>query len=118
MASEITATQANAFLAPRLSWARTEERGSKQLQAPLRTETQSLIHRALEHGWLRKPDAPEIKPESYLRRETRANWHARGLNSAGKPRRNTPHPDLAGLNRKTYHREYMRRWRDKMTNDE
>ena len=81
-------------------------------------ETQSLIHRALELGWIRKPTAPEMKPESYLRRETRARWHARGLNSAGKPRRNQPHPDLAGLNRKTYHREYMRRWRNKMTNDE
>jgi len=81
-------------------------------------ETQSLIHRALELGWIRKPTAPEMKPESYLRRETRARWHAHGLNSAGKPRRNQPHPDLAGLNRKTYHREYMRRWRNKMTNDE
>jgi hypothetical protein len=68
----------------------------------------SLIHRAFQLGWIRRSPAPEIKIESYLRRETRAQWHARGLNSRGQPRRNQPRPELSGLPRKTYHREYMR----------
>lgn len=76
-------------------------------------KSQSLVHRALELGWIQKPAAPEIKPESYLRRETRARWHMLGLNSSGKPRRNTPHLDLAGLDRKTYRREYMRKLRNR-----
>jgi hypothetical protein len=82
------------------------------MQTTLR-ETESLIHRAFELGWIQKPTAPEIKPESYLRREIRARWHALGLNSSGKPRRNIKHPDLAGLDRKTYRREYMRKLRNR-----
>ncbi len=70
-----------------------------------------LIHRAIELGWIHRSPAPEIKIDSYLRRETRAQWHARGLNSSGHPRRNQPRPELTGLDRKTYHREYMRKWR-------
>ena len=78
-------------------------------------ETKSLIHRAIKLGWIRRSPAPELKTESYLRRETRAKWHARGLNSHGHPRRNKPHPELANLDRKTYHREYMRTWRHKIS---
>ena len=76
-------------------------------------KSQSLIHRALELGWIHKPIALDLKPESYLRRETRARWHAHGLNSSGKPRRNTPHPELANLDRKTYRRQYMRKLRNR-----
>jgi len=72
-----------------------------------------LIDRAIKLGWIRRPTAPKLKTDSYLRRETRAHWHARGLNSSGRPRRNTRHPELTGLNRKTYHREYMKLWRKK-----
>jgi hypothetical protein len=74
-------------------------------------ELKPLIHRAIKLGWIRRSPAPELKTESYLRRETRAQWYARGLNSRGHPRKNIHRPELAGMNRQTYHREYMRIWR-------
>jgi hypothetical protein len=78
-------------------------------------EIQNLIQHALDHGWIRKPDPPEIKSESHQRRQLRAQWHARGLNSHGRPRRNEPRPELRGLDRKTYQREYMKLRRKKLT---
>jgi hypothetical protein len=81
---------------------------------PANSELKTLIPRALKLGWLKRSTEPKLKTESYLRRETRAQWQARGLTSRGHPRKNIPRPELAGLNRKTYHREYMRLWRNKV----
>jgi hypothetical protein len=73
-----------------------------------------LIHRAIQLGWVRPSPGPKLKIDSYLRRELRAHWHARGLNSNGRSRKNIPRPNLTGLNRKTYHRQYMRMRRNKI----
>jgi hypothetical protein len=78
-------------------------------------EFNPLIRRAIQLGWLRFSPAPKIKTDSYLRRELRAHWHSRGLNSNGRPRKNSPRPALIGLDRKTYHRQYMRLWRSKIS---
>jgi hypothetical protein len=78
---------------------------------PSTPDLETLITRAIEHGWLRHSPAPKIKTESHLRRELRARWHARGLNSRGRPRRNRRRPELTGLDRQTYLRKYMRLWR-------
>lgn len=55
----------------------------------------------------------KLYPCDIRRDAERAANIAKGLRWDGKPLKNKRHPELAGLDRRTYHRLIMRMWRGK-----
>ena len=72
-----------------------------------------LIAKAIQKGWI-TIRTPAYRGDPYQReyhRRLSAQNRARGLTATGRPRRNTPHPELSNLSRRQYLTALMRQRR-------